>query len=257
MNGHMIKYELFSASNSFQCHANRIGTFVVSISHYMRAYFNYQALIEGQNFKLPSDAGYLNCVMLQQTAYSDTKLYAKIGCQERDTYTATRLKVLVYTDKQCSEPYVSSSSTVSSDKGYDINGYYFSSKVSFRPPFYSCMSCKPNSISSSFSKRKTYWYDDDAAANGQDIYKYFDDWLDDYFINDDAYFRVQQYVGHTQTSKRDDDDDFYTVDDDRRSRNLMGSQLKNEIRPIEGALEVSHVKFLFSYSIPAFRRTNH
>jgi hypothetical protein len=237
MNGHMIKYELFDASNNFQCHANKLGTFVVSISHYMRAYFNYQALLQGQNFKLPSDAGYLNCVMLQQTAYSDVKLYAKIGCQERDTYTSTKLKVHVYTDKQCSEPYTGSSSSVSSDKGYDINGYYFSSKVSFRPPFYSCMSCKPNSIASSFSKRKTYWYDDDAAANGQDIYKYFDDWLDDYFVYDDAYFKVQQYVGHTQTSKRDDDDDFYTIDD-RRSRNLLGSRMKDEIKATEGALEV-------------------
>jgi hypothetical protein len=204
----------------------------------MRAYFNYQALLQGQNFKLPSDAGYLNCVMLQQTAYSDVKLYAKIGCQERDTYTSTKLKVHVYTDKQCSEPYTGSSSSVSSAKGYDINGYYFSSKVSFRPPFYSCMSCKPTSIASSFSKRKTYWYDDDAASNGQDIYKYFDDWLDDYFVYDDAYFKVQQYVGHTQTNKRDDDDDFYTVDD-RRSRNLVGSRIQNEIRATEGALEVS------------------
>lgn len=221
MNGHMIKFELFESTNNFQCHANNLGTFVVSISHYMRAYFNYQALVRGEDFKLPSDAGYLNCVLLQQTAYSDTKLYAKIGCLERDTYTSTKLSVHVYTDKQCSQPYDDGqSSDKRSSNGYNINGYYFSSKVSFRPPFYSCLTCKPSEISSSFSKRGTYWYDDDAAANGQQIYKYFDDWLDDYFLQDDAYFVVQKYTNNQVTNQKVDDDDFYTVDDDRR--NLMG-----------------------------------
>lgn len=216
MNGHFIKYELFENTNNFQCHTNSLGSFIVSISHYMRAYFNYQALLRGQDFKLPSDAGYLNCVMLQQTFYSDVKLYAKIGCQDHDTSTSTKLKLLVYTDKQCSEPYEYVSSN---NKGYDINGVTFSSKVSFRPPFYSCSTCKPTEISDTFSKRKTFWYDDDAAANGYQIYKYFDDWLDDYFSNDDAYFTVQKYTNNNRTADKTDDDDFYTVDDDER-RNL-------------------------------------
>jgi len=245
MNGHMIKYELFESSNNFQCHAKNLGTFVVSISHYMRAYFNYQALVSGENFKLPSDAGYLNCVLLQQTAYSDTKLYAKIGCQERETYTSTKLSVHVYTDKQCSQPFDDGQSEDKrSKKGYSINGYYFSSKVSFRPPFYSCQTCKPQEISNSFSKRGTYWYDDDAAANGQQIYKYFDDWLDDYFLQDDAYFKVQKYTNNEMKYNKQDDDDFYTVDDDgRRTRNLVGGQI--ELRATEGQLEVSlHYTFL-------------
>jgi hypothetical protein len=257
MNGHMIKFEMFENNNNFQCHTNNLGTFVVSISHYMRAYFNYQALIRGENFRLPSDAGYLNCVLLQQTAYSDEKLYAKIGCQERDTYTSTKLKIHVYTDNQCSEAYDDGqSSNTRTRKGYNINGYYFSSKVSFRPPFYSCMTCKPSEISSSFSKRKTFWYDDDAAANGYEIYKYFDDWLDDYFLNDDAYFTVQKYTNNERVYNKNDDDDFYTVDDDDRralvepkkdnasaeavedgSRNLMGSSMK-EFAAEKGALEV-------------------
>lgn len=241
MNGHMIKFELFKSSNNFQCHANNLGTFVVSISHYMRAYFNYEALTYGQDFKLPSDAGYLNCVMLQQTAYSDTKLYAKIGCLERDTYTSTKLSVHVYTDKQCSSPYDDGqSSDKQASRGYNIDGYYFSSKVSFRPPFYTCHSCKPSEISSSFSKRKTYWYDDDAAANGQQMSKYFDDWYDDYFLQDDAYFLVQQYANNEMTNAKQDDDDFYTIDDDdrrSRSRNLIGSN-KKELKAEEGELEV-------------------
>ena len=37
-----------------------MGTFVVSIAHYMRAYFNYQALTHGNEFSLPGDVGYLN-----------------------------------------------------------------------------------------------------------------------------------------------------------------------------------------------------
>ena len=56
----MIKFELFDTENSYQCHFAQIGTFVVSIAHYMRAYFNHQALVNGQEFALPSDAGYLN-----------------------------------------------------------------------------------------------------------------------------------------------------------------------------------------------------
>ena len=59
-NGHMIKFELFDSENSYQCHFAQIGTFVVSIAHYMRAYFNYEALVNGQNFELPGDAGFLN-----------------------------------------------------------------------------------------------------------------------------------------------------------------------------------------------------
>jgi hypothetical protein len=56
----MIKFQLFDSQQSFQCHTSEISTVVVSIAHYMRGYFNYQALQEGQNFRLPSDAGYLN-----------------------------------------------------------------------------------------------------------------------------------------------------------------------------------------------------
>ena len=249
MNGNFIKFELFENTNNFQCHAANLGTFIVSISHYMRAYFNYQALVQGPNFKLPTDAGYLNCVLLQQTAYSDQKLYAKIGCLERETYTSTKLKIHVYTDKQCSEEYDDGDNN---NKGYSINGYYFNSKVSFRPPFYSCSTCKPKSISSDFSKKGTYWYDDDAAANGQKMYKYFDDWLDDYFRQDDAYFNVQQYTNNNRYYEKEDDDDFYTIDDDGRrlveqeeskkvevlpvqSNNLLGSR---KLKAAEGQLEV-------------------
>lgn len=51
-NGHMIKFELFENASNYQCHFRNQGTFVVSIAHFMRAYFNHQALIKGPNFIL-------------------------------------------------------------------------------------------------------------------------------------------------------------------------------------------------------------
>jgi len=252
MNGHMIKFQLFEETNNFQCRSGNIGTFVVSISHYMRAYFNYQSLVQGQNFKLPSDAGYLNCVMLQQTAYNDEKLYAKIGCLERETYTSTKLRIHVYTDKQCSTAYDDGQTDETrSKKGWYINGSYFNPRVSFRPPFYTCSTCKPTDISSSFTKQGTYWYDDDRAANGGQIWKYFDDWIDDYFLQDDAYFVVQEYVGNERLYDDFQDDDFYTVDDDDR-RNLraldmeekeMESAAMEKFTPEKGALEGFETQF--------------
>jgi len=193
----------------------------------MRAYFNYQALIQGKNFRLPSDAGYLNCVQLQETTYANEKLYAKIGCLERETYTSTKLKIHVYTDAQCSQPYDDGQSEEKHvRRGYDINGYFFSTKVSFRPPFYSCMTCKPTQISESFSKQGTYWYDDDAVANGMGRAKYDDFYMDDavmddYFTYDDTYYKIQEYINNQIKNRKYDDDDFYTVDDDSRRLRLL------------------------------------
>jgi len=56
----MIKFQLFDSSQGNQCRFKEIATFVVSIAHYMRAYFNYEALSDGQNFQLPDDASFLN-----------------------------------------------------------------------------------------------------------------------------------------------------------------------------------------------------
>ena len=60
MNGHMIKFQFFENERNFQCHTNSLGTYVSSISHYMRAYFNHEALVDGRDFVLPEDASYLN-----------------------------------------------------------------------------------------------------------------------------------------------------------------------------------------------------
>ena len=64
--------------------------------------------------------------MLKETANDEYPLYAKIGCQHRDTYTSTKLQVIVYRDKQCSR--ASSDDEMKSDE-YEINGYFLSNRV--------------------------------------------------------------------------------------------------------------------------------
>jgi len=80
-NGHMIKFQLFDSSEGHQCRFGEIATFVVSISHYMRAYFNYQALSYGSDFKLPDDAAYLNVSAQQSVVYSVLRF--TLTCQRR------------------------------------------------------------------------------------------------------------------------------------------------------------------------------
>jgi hypothetical protein len=67
----MIKYQIFDSADSYQCHFSEISTFVVSIAHYMRAYFNYEALTKGKDFTLPDDAAYLNVSVLSQAIEND------------------------------------------------------------------------------------------------------------------------------------------------------------------------------------------
>ena len=103
--------------------------------------------------------------------------------------------------------------------GYDINGYSFGTKVSFRPPFYTCQTCQPEYVSDTFRKSSSYWYDDDyisqyglrrqydddANGNGGDddgdnngdempmvmmirYFQYGDDAYDPNYVGDDDYY---------------------------------------------------------------------
>lgn len=107
-NGHMIKFEFFETETSYQCHFSEIGTFVVSIAHYMRAYFNYQALSYGADFKLPSDVGYLNVRGLQRRSMfatsrarpdshhsSSLQKYSASNCKKRPIRTSRCMPKLV------------------------------------------------------------------------------------------------------------------------------------------------------------------
>jgi len=212
-NGHMIKFQFFEKSSSLNCHFKNLGTFVVSIAHYMRAYFNYQALTHGNDFMLPGDVGFLNCVMLKETANFENPLYAKIGCQHRDTYTSTKLQLVVYQDKQCSKPY--DDDEMKGD-GYDINGYFLSNKVSFRPPFYSCQGCQPEEISNTFTKQYSAWYDDDYISEHSERQQYNDNEEDENNNNnngnnDDA---NAAYYDDASAAAQTDDGSYYQQNDD-------------------------------------------
>ena len=150
----------------------------------------------------------LQCTPLEKTSDSSEVLYAKIGCfeREREHYTSTKLWIHVYTDEDCTKAYDDGQSKGRRvKKGYVIGDTYFNAKVSFRPSFYSCTSCQPSSIASSFSKEESHWYD-------------HDDWFDDYVPADDVYYKIQQYVNNQVKYYKNDDDDFYTNNDDNRRR---------------------------------------
>eukprot|EP01082_Thalassiosira_pseudonana_P009479 g8409.t1 g8409 contig3:21366-23731(-) len=269
-NGHMIKFQFFEKSSSLNCHFKNLGTFVVSIAHYMRAYFNQQALIHGNNFHLPGDVGFLNCVLLKETANSELPLYAKIGCQHRDTYTSTKLQLIVYKDAQCSKVF---SNAEDKNNGYDLNGYFLSNKVSFRPPFYSCQSCLPEEISDQFTKRYSAWYDDDYISRQGKKQSYNDDGAggqkynvnstatnstDDggYYQSNDDIYGGNKYNNDDNTDDgnqsnhyvntddgvyynyRSHDDDFYAIDDDnRRLRQLVEVDASHSITAKETLVE--------------------
>lgn len=293
----MIKFQLFDSENSYQCHFSEIATFVVSIAHYMRAYFNYQALLHGKDFELPGDAGYLNvsrtpcteqslpalfvcphsllllvstwnqsafqCVMLQETVHSDVPLYAKIGCMDRETFTSTKLQLHVYTDNQCSQPFDDGqNSRRRVSKGYDLNGYIFPTRVSFRPNFYTCDSCSPTEISETYNKQYGNWYDDyyisqngqkngnnngNYNGNNNDAYQRAND---DVPRDDDTYYNP---YGYNYNSFQNDDDDYYKADDNanannddnnrQRHRNLESREFTRSIAAAApGQLEVSSMR---------------
>ena len=197
---------------------------------------------------------------MKETTNSDVKLYAKIGCQDRDTYTSTKLQLIVYKDAQCSVPFKNNADDARKD-GYLINDKYFvSNKVSFRPNFYSCQSCQPDRIHDSFSKQYSHWYDDDYISRMGQKQTYKDDagMQDDYvasnatnvtddgtyyLANDDNNAATRTYYNNDDATddggnsgsnyyvNQDDgvyynyaghDDDFYNMaDDDASSRRIL------------------------------------
>jgi hypothetical protein len=159
--------------------------------------------------------------MLQETAYAQTKLYAKIGCMDRETFTSTKLQLHVYTDSQCSVKFDDGeSSKQHSSRGYEINGYYFSTRVSFRPPFYTCQSCVESEISDTFNKKNNNWYDDDyisehgkkssssssnnegdAAEEEEAEVDEHDDYYGDDYFGDDTYMYANDDVNRNRALK--------------------------------------------------------
>jgi hypothetical protein len=203
----MIKFQLFDSSQSYQCHFAEISTFVVSISHYMRAYFNYKALTMGTDFSLPSDAAFLNCVALHVDGMGNT-LYAKVGCMDKETFTSTRLQLHLYTDQQCSQKYDDGqTSRQHARKGYLVNGNRISTKMSFNAEFLSCQTCAPDEIAETFNKLNSNWYDDDYIGRyGEKEGSRNAVLVDDAINVDDQYHTAQDdnFVANNDTASDDD-----------------------------------------------------
>ena len=290
---------MYDSANSFQCHFGNVGTFVVSISHYMRAYFNYQALTHGNSFSLPNDVGYLNCIPLKlenygiEYTYDDDKeedeedaenkeaiLYAKVGCKYKETSTSRAFQLHVYTDKKCTQPYddgqtqqqhARSGYQINLDKyytanldddgqtkytDYPVNTFNFKTKVSFRPSFYRCHSCKPN-LSETFNKFTGTFYDDDfigkngmtrsqygeyaqeEQANKQD-YQY--DAIDDYTVQDvdDAYYASMD--DDISITFVDDYNNHNYYDDNNNRRQLRKDKKQAFFAPAETEFKVSSIR---------------
>lgn len=252
--GHMIKFQLYDMERSYQCHFAEISTFVVSISHFMRAYFNYEALTLGQDFRLPADAAYLNvsmvkrlcsmfefyallcpntflifrllhafcdcfmqCLQLQETTPYGMRLYGKVGCRHRETFTSTKLQLYVYTDAQCSQHYDDGQTTRKhATRGYLIGDSVISTKVSFRPDFYSCLSCAPEQVAFTFNKNNSNWYDDDYIGTHGTSNKQSND--DDLQSADD--------IANNATDDAAVDDQYYSTNDDYQ--NYQGDDGSND-----------------------------
>jgi hypothetical protein len=169
---------------------------------------------------------------------------------ERETFTSTKLQLRVYTDAQCSQPYDDEQTARKhAVKGYDVNGTIISTSVSFRPPFYSCLTCTPESVSGTFNKKNGNWYDDDyisehnAKANDDeadgDDGQNGDDAVDDQYFsnnddvsNDDGNYNNGNY--NSNYNQYNNGDDYYN-DDGGRSRSLAVSST---------AVKASHVPVL-------------
>lgn len=81
---------------------------------------------------------------------------------QRETFTSTKLQLHIYTDAQCSQHFDDGeTSRKHSTRGYQIGNKVLSAKVSFKPEFYSCLTCEPDAISYTFNKKNSNWYDDD------------------------------------------------------------------------------------------------
>ncbi|KAL3942626.1 MAG: hypothetical protein SGARI_000208 [Bacillariaceae sp.] len=160
--------------------------------------------------------------MLQDETETSIPLYAKAGCMERETFTSTKLQLHVYTDSQCSVPYDDGRTARShANRGYLLENargeeFMFSTKVSFRPPFYTCQSCNVEEISDTFNKQAGTWYDDDyISQNGQkqQMNEDGDEGNDDANGNDnddqannnqDDYYQDDGHVDDTYMSANDD-----------------------------------------------------
>lgn len=183
-------------------------------------------------------------MQLAQTTSTGVALYGKVGCLERETFTSTKLQLRVFTDAQCSQPYEDGESARKhANRGYLVDGQLISSKISFKPPFYSCLTCQPEQISGTFNKMNSNWYDDDYISGngandgddaaddeeeaGDDFYKddgYFDDGYmsanDDVAADDDAKYNQNSYnQNNYQNNNQNNGNNYYNGNNNQNNGN--------------------------------------
>jgi hypothetical protein len=170
---------------------------------------------------------------------------------ERETFTSTKLQLRVYTDEQCSQPYDDGETARKhAVKGYAVDGNIIATKVSFRPPFYSCLTCTPSSVSGTFNKKNGNWYDDDYISEynqkatdddgGGDDGGNQDDHVDDqYFSNNDDVSGDDDgkyyYYNSNNYKQYNNGDDYYGNDDGggrTRGRALASSPKAAKVRHV-------------------------
>jgi hypothetical protein len=148
-------------------------------------------------------------------------------------------------DAQCSIPYDDyQTPRERARKGYKVGEMYIPTKISFKPPFYSCLTCQPDEISNTFNKKNGNWYDDDSINqysknnNANDKQQQQDDrYQDDYF--DDKYLAANDDVtnddgGYNNNNNNNGDD--YVATDDGGNRNLAASEHDLQVRCTEYGL---------------------
>lgn len=144
---------------------------------------------------------------------------------QRETFTSTKLQLHLYTDAQCSQHYDDGhSDRKHSTRGYVVGDQVISSKVSFRPEFYSCMACEPDVIAYTFNKKNSNWYDDDYIVTHGNKASGTDDEnassssannsTDDGSAVDDQYYSNNDDYKNYQSGN----DDKYNTDDSNRRR---------------------------------------
>ena len=199
----------------------------------------------------------LQCIELEEHTLNDQPLYAKIGCMERETFTSTKLQLNVYTDPQCSQPYDDyQTARDHSRKGYQVGEDYIATKVSFKPPFYSCLTCSPAQVSGTFKKGGGNWYDDDYISEhgsrqnkNDDNQDEKEEGNDDAAADQDDYFDDQYLAANDDVNRGDDanynnqgDDGYYAAGDDYYGgRRLTASQEDIQVRLICMPIGIPHI----------------
>ena len=156
---------------------------------------------------------------------------------ERETFTSTKLSLHFYTDSTCSTPYDDGyPSRRHSNQGYEVRGTLISSEVSFRPPFYTCQTCEPESIAETFNKLAGTFYDDDyISSHGGAREQEGDDGEGDENDEDNG-------DDNAKNANNNNNDDYYADDGYLAANDDVYRNRRLDAWPVESSLSHSSVR---------------